>query len=273
MTDTYDWIVIGAGITGSALSYELAKQGFRVLLLEKDRQPDNATRYSYGGLAYWSGTDEGSRQLSQEGIEIYRTLAAELAGETEFRELDLLLTIDRETNPKTMAASYEKFAIAPRLLSPSEACSLEPLLNLDGISGVLQLPHGHIHPDKTNFAYQQAFTRLGGRIVYETVQDIRWETQQNRISGVQTDQQMYQSAQIAVCAGGLGRSLLKSVGINLPLYFTHAHIIKTPPVAIQLSTLVMPANLRRFVLEAEACQPEHERAWQTEQNDLDEAEN
>jgi glycine/D-amino acid oxidase-like deaminating enzyme len=33
---TQDWIVVGGGITGAALSYELAKKGFSVLLLERD---------------------------------------------------------------------------------------------------------------------------------------------------------------------------------------------------------------------------------------------
>jgi glycine/D-amino acid oxidase-like deaminating enzyme len=32
---TYDWVVVGAGITGAAVSYELVQQGFNVLLLEK----------------------------------------------------------------------------------------------------------------------------------------------------------------------------------------------------------------------------------------------
>jgi len=54
MTTTYDYIIIGGGITGSALSYELANLGSRVLLLEKETHPLNATFYSYGGLAYWS---------------------------------------------------------------------------------------------------------------------------------------------------------------------------------------------------------------------------
>lgn len=49
---TYDWIVVGAGITGAALSYELAKKGFSVLLLEQNKAIANATRFSYGGIFY-----------------------------------------------------------------------------------------------------------------------------------------------------------------------------------------------------------------------------
>jgi len=52
---TYDWIVIGAGIAGSALGYELAKAGFSTLLIEQYAEPptgqDIATAASPTGQA------------------------------------------------------------------------------------------------------------------------------------------------------------------------------------------------------------------------------
>ncbi|MEB3248221.1 MAG: FAD-dependent oxidoreductase, partial [Merismopediaceae bacterium] len=37
-----DFLVIGGGITGAAIAYELQKQGHQVLLLEQAPQPRNA---------------------------------------------------------------------------------------------------------------------------------------------------------------------------------------------------------------------------------------
>ncbi|MCU0537409.1 MAG: FAD-binding oxidoreductase [Hydrococcus sp. Prado102] len=262
----YDWIVIGAGITGSALSYELAKKGFRVLLLEKDDRPQNATYYSYGGLAYWSGTTELTRQLAQEGIDIHRHLSQELEADTEFRDIDLVLTIDANDDPKTVAANYSQFAVVPELLSISEAIELEPLLNPYAISGVLKLPHAHINSHKTSQAYQQAFCRLGGEIKIEPV--IKLLSQGNRIEGVATPQQNYFAANTAVCAGGLSRALLKEAGISIQLYFTHAQLIKTPPVDFCLRSLVMPAVQKRSFLESQATQPEMESQWEENSQNL-----
>ncbi len=76
--NTYDWIVVGGGITGAALSYELADIGFSVLLLEQHASLQGASRFSYGGLAYWAGTTPLMRQLCESGIERYRTLSTEL---------------------------------------------------------------------------------------------------------------------------------------------------------------------------------------------------
>jgi glycine/D-amino acid oxidase-like deaminating enzyme len=262
----YDCIIIGGGITGSALSYELAKKGFKVLLLEKDPQLENATRYSYGGVAYWSGTTELTRQLCQQGRELHRNLSQELEADTEFREIELLLTIDKQANPQQVFSDYQQFAIKPNLLSVEESCSLEPLLNPEVIAGTLKFPHGHIHPQKTNLAYQQAFLKLGGEIKIEQV--ISFSQQGNKIEGVKTNQNRYYAAYTVVCAGGLTRSLLQKAGIKVNIYFTHAQLIKTPPTEIKLRTLVMPADLQRLVMEEEVTQPEKESLWEHPQQNL-----
>ena len=262
---TYDWIVIGAGITGACLAYELGKQGFKVLLLEKDTSPDNATVYSYGGLAYWSGIDELTRTLGQEGIELHRNLSEELEGETEFRELDLVLTINRQDDPEIISQNYNHFAITPELLSVNDACALEPLLNPNAIAGVLKLPHGHIHPQKTTNAYLQAFERNGGTIVYEQVTDFL--RQGDDVVGVKTEHHQYHSTNTIVCAGGLSRSLLQQAGINVSNFFTHSQLIVTPPVDLELGTIVMPAVQQRFMLEAKAQELAATSAWNPPYNE------
>ena len=246
----YDWIVIGAGITGACLAYELSQQGSNVLLIEKDKTPNNATVYSYGGLAYWSGTDNLTRTLGGEGIELHRNLSEELEADTEFRDLDLVLTIDRQDDPEAIAHNYDRFAITPELLSVNDACILEPLLNPNAISGALKLPHGHIHPQKTTEAYLQAFERNNGVIVYERVIDLL--RQGDDVVGVKTEENIYHADNTVVCAGGLSRSLLKQANIELENYYSHAQLILTPPVDLELGTVVMPAVQQRFVLEAKA---------------------
>jgi glycine/D-amino acid oxidase-like deaminating enzyme len=247
---TYDWIVIGAGITGACLAYELSQQGFKVLLIEQNRIPDNATVYSYGGLAYWSGTDQLTRTLGGEGIELHRNLSQELDADTEFRDLNLVLTIDRQDDPEIIAQNYHHFAIIPELLSVNDACILEPLLNPNAISGALKLPHGHIHSQKTTDAYIQAFERNNGVIIYERVVDLL--RQVDDVIGVQTTNNNYHSANTIVCAGGLSRSLLQQANIEVSNYYTHAQLILTPPVDLELGTVVMPAVQQRFKLEAQA---------------------
>ena len=243
----YDIIIVGAGITGAALSYELITKGFSVLLVEQDTTPQNATRYSYGGLAFWSGITSLSCQLCEESKKLYHNLSEELNADIQFRELDLLLTIPQDSNPEEIAANYQQFATPPQLLSIDRACELEPLLNREAISGALTVKHGHIHPEKTAQAYIKAFLLAGGKMQISQVLEIQ---QQGLL--VKTNTDTFSCKNIVVCAGGFSRKLLQQSGIPIQLYFTHAEIIETPPVDFRLNTLIMPANLQRFQLEAES---------------------
>ena len=260
-----DWIVVGNGLAGAALSYELQKQGLSVLLLDP-ALGRSATRYSYGGIAYWSGSTDLMRQLCQEGIDIHRQLSAELDADTEFRELDLLLTVAPDRAPNQVAALYAQMAILPQILSIVAACEREPLLNPDAVSGVLCLPHGHLSPEAIMTAYNQAFLRLGGKLQVAAVTGLEGTAQQ--VTGVTTASNRYSAAHVAICAGAISRMLLRSAGISCPLYFTQAELIETAPVALKLRTLVMPAELQRFAMEAEAGAVERAALWDKTEHEL-----
>ena len=261
--NNYDWIVVGGGITGAAIAYELRKIGWSVLLLEQHQTAQNATRYSYGGLAYWSGTTPLTRQLCQESIDLYHNLDSELNADTDFREIDLLLTIAADQDPKATAASYSHVAIPPQLLDIKQACELEPVLNPHSIAGALTVKHGHINPHKTTQAYIQAFLRAGGEMEIAQVIDFQTVSSADtgiKLTGVRTTIETYHCDNVVICAGGFSRQLLKLAGIPIKLYFTHAEVIQTAPVDLKLNTLVMPANLQRFDLEAESSKIE--ALWQ-----------
>jgi glycine/D-amino acid oxidase-like deaminating enzyme len=252
---TFDFIIVGAGITGSALAYELAKLKWKVLLIEKNADFDNATYYSYGGLAYWSGVDRATRQILQEGIEIHRNLTEELGVDTEFRDIDLLLTIPKDKDPNLVAREYQKFASKIDTLSIAETSQIEPLINSQAISGALRIDHAHIHPHKTNLAYQQAFIKLGGKLEFAEVIALSKDDKEDRhIIGVTTKDDRYYANKTIICAGGLSRRLLVSIEPEIPLYFTHALAIKIPPIELKLNSIVMPALQQRFSLEATANQ-------------------
>ncbi len=259
-----DWIVVGNGLAGAALSYELQKQGFSVLVL--DPASSSATRYSYGGIAYWSGSTALMRQLCDEGMAIQRQLSAELEADTGFREIDLLLTVAANRDPQQAAQLYAQVAIPPEVLSPAAACAREPLLNPAALSGALRLPHGQVSPTGLVAAYNQAFLRLGGKLQFTQVRGLRQVNQQ--VTGVTTRIATYSAAQVAICAGAASRALLRSVGIACPIYFTQAEIIETEPVDLKLQALIMPAELQRFDMEAKAGAAEQAAIWDQPHQEL-----
>jgi glycine/D-amino acid oxidase-like deaminating enzyme len=256
----FDWIVVGGGITGSALAYELANQGLSVLLLERDADLQGASRYGYGGIAYWAGTTELTRQLCAEGIAIHRSLAEELGHDPEFRELDLVLTVAPDADIQAIAQTAQMFEIPPQYVDPQQACELEPLLSRDAIAGAFTVKHGHVNLGKLVEAYRQAFLHQGGNFQIEAVTTVI-RADDNTIQAVQGAHNTYTAKNIAICAGGLSRYFLQQAGISVQQYFTHSELIETPPLEIKLRSLVMPAQTTRFNLEANASKAEVDPLW------------
>lgn len=70
----YDLMVIGAGVLGSFHAYHAARKGLKVLLLEKDHQPNEATVRNFGQVVP-SGMPQGKwQEYGRRSMEIYRDI-------------------------------------------------------------------------------------------------------------------------------------------------------------------------------------------------------
>lgn len=245
----YDAIVVGAGITGAAIAYELQNQGQRVLLLEKDQRPSNATALSYGGVLHWAASTPLQRQLSQESLDYWSHLHQTFGGETEYRQLELLLYLQPGDDPTILAQQFQHCLRRPQYVDGPTALALEPQLNPQGMGGAFVVTQGHIHGAKTVNAYLGAFLQRGGQVEIGLAQTLI--TEKNRVVGLKTATNQLFAQRIILAAGGQCRSLLRPHRYDLPLYFTHAALLQTAPSPENLRCLVMPADLRpRPTLEA-----------------------
>jgi glycine/D-amino acid oxidase-like deaminating enzyme len=144
-------------------------------------------------------------------------------------------------------------------VAAAAAVELEPLLNGEAIAGAFTVRHGHVSPVALVNAYNHAFQQLGGtRIIASVVDVVRIK---DKVTGVLTDEQAYPAKQVLVAAGAFSRALLHRAKIAVPLYYSHAELIETPPLDLKLRALIMPAQTQRFDLEAQASQPDTDRQW------------
>ncbi|GAB4210562.1 MAG: hypothetical protein OHK0012_01150 [Synechococcales cyanobacterium] len=255
----WDWIVVGAGVTGAAVSYELSRQGMKVLLLEPDPEVKGATRFGYGGLPYWSGTTDWMQHLCQVGIERHRQLSTELDYDTEFRDGTMLMLIPPDLDPQMVLTQHQHFGIPPVLWDAATTQAHEPLLNPAAHQGALVVPYGHIRPTAMANGFCQTLIRHGGERRHETVQHLLYE--QGTVTGVVTDQATHRAGHTLICAGAWSRALLNQAGIPIPLYFTHAELLETDPWTETFSHFIQMVGTKRFELEANACRAEALPLW------------
>jgi glycine/D-amino acid oxidase-like deaminating enzyme len=246
----YEVIIIGSGITGASLAYELVRLGVKVLLIEQHDKSPSATRYSYGGISYWAGITDLTRSLAQESLEIHRQNVSALDLPTEFRELPLIGTISHSQDPIAVLKTYAHFTKQPQLLTPAEAVDLEPLLNPDAIAAAILMPYAQINPIETANSYCQTMVRLGGHKVYDRVLTISSESDGVRVHG---KLETYHGDRVILCTGGGTRALLRDSGLAIRQHFSHSESIETDPCDLQMRSVVMPAEIRRFELERSAA--------------------
>ncbi|MGB3300202.1 MAG: FAD-binding oxidoreductase [Phormidesmis sp.] len=254
---TYDFVVIGNGLAGAALGYELVKAGQSVLLMD-DASPDSGTRYSYGGIGYWAGTTDLTETLFRAGMARHRALPEELGADTQLRELDLLLTVAKGVTVEALKSAYEVFHTPPRFISAQTAGEIEPQLDIRSIEGAFTIRHGHVNPTALVAAYNQAFRRLGGHHNLSAVTGL--VRVGDRITGILTEAQAYPAGTVVAAAGAYSQQLIQNAGLQIPLFFTHAEIVETLPLDVEVRSLIMPASNVRF--EQEAIAAEDAGQWQ-----------
>jgi glycerol-3-phosphate dehydrogenase len=142
--DTFDLIVIGAGINGSGIARDAALRGLRVLLLDKGDIANGttawATRLIHGGLRYLEHREIGLVRESLRERERLLRLAPHLV-----RPLPLVIPVyrgDRRGRPLIQAGmlaydvlSFDKSLPRHRVLRRAGALRREPGLNPDGLLG------------------------------------------------------------------------------------------------------------------------------------------
>ncbi|MEM1369580.1 MAG: FAD-dependent oxidoreductase [Cyanobacteria bacterium P01_H01_bin.15] len=246
-----DWLVIGGGITGAAVAYELQQTGYSVILLEKSPRPENATSLGYGGLGFWSGRTSWWRTLAKESRDLHQSFAERW--DTELRELPLLLTVDHEEDPTAITNQFSDCEIPPQWLSPKEAKSLEPELNISEIQGAFQAFHGQVNGFKLQQAYLREFQVAGGRVytgavIHLTPQNLSQQSSCPKWL-ITTHHTNYLTSNVLIAAGSGSRKLLDGLSLHLPLYFTEEQVLISQPQPLQLRTMVMSATLQRLPLE------------------------
>lgn len=151
----FDVAVVGAGIIGSAIAYECAARGARVVLLDRDAPGAHASSAAAGMLAPCSEAHDAGAflDLARESLALWPGFAARLhedSGHDPQLILDGLLRVALDDEAAQQVQSQLAWQRAAgidegRWLDAAEAGELEPTLTRD-LRGAAWYPgEGHVH--------------------------------------------------------------------------------------------------------------------------------
>lgn len=237
-------VIIGGGVVGCSIAYNLAKLGVKdVVVLEKKFLASGATGRCGAGVRQQWGT-EMNCLLARESMKIFENMNEILQTK---RDIDLkqegyllLAYSDKEMDQfkKNMELQH-RLEIPSRMVTPKEAKEIVPYLNTDKMLGGAFCPtDGHANPFLVTQAYADAARRLGVEIyTFTEVTGIRRE--KGKIVGVETNKGYIEAEKVVNAAGGYSALIGEMVGIELPVYAERHQILVTEPVEVMQGPMVM----------------------------------
>jgi sarcosine oxidase subunit beta len=242
-------LVIGGGLAGLSIAYQLARLGIKPLLLEAGAL-FSGTSGACAGRAQVLDSHPGSYlDLVLSGINCLRTLGEELEFDLEWQEPGHLALIQTPWEWDALAqrvADLRQRGVLAEMVAEAELRRLEPLLETNGLLGAALALEGHLNPFRLCQGLAMAARRLGAQICTHTPV-IRFKVEQGKVTKVVTERETC-TPQVAILAGGAWTGvLLSKIDVVLPIQFTQAEALITEPLPPRLNHHVGMADFYHAV--------------------------
>lgn len=233
MKGNYDAIIIGGGILGVSIAYELAKAGMKnICVIERHYLASGSTGRCGGGFRQqWS--TEANTKLAMDSVRRFETIEEELGYKTEFHQGGYLILAHNDEEVEQFrenVAMQRKLGLDVQLVGAEEAAKIVPFLNPELIKYASWCPKdGHISPFLLTQAYANAARRLGVEIKLWT--EVKGLMKKSNTFFVMTaDGPVYETPILFNCTGSFSRSIGAMLNVDIPVDPYRHEILVTEPV-------------------------------------------
>jgi glycine/D-amino acid oxidase-like deaminating enzyme len=223
--------VVGAGVIGCSVAYHLARRGASVTVIDANGIGTGTSSVTLGLV--WVQRKEPAvyMELNLLSSELHAELANTFDEDVELEQSGGLSSyLDEDTFHKQLGAMERLNATSKkhqaRSLTPSEAHELEPALSLDIVGAIYSPLDGAVNPIKLVFNLARNARKLGVNFFTDTPA-LRIDRNEAGVTGVDTSKGFIHAKTVVVTAGAGTSSLVKSVGIDLPMVFEKGQLLVT----------------------------------------------
>ena len=215
-----DVVIIGGGVNGCSLAYQLAKRKKNVVLCERSYLCFGATGRCGAGIRQQWSTRENA-ELSIKSIKIFEGLEKKLDQEIGLRQGGYLIIVHdkKEMMQAERNVKMEKeLGLDVSILTPDEITKVVPILDILGMKaiGATFCPtDGHVDPFKTTHAYAKAAEKHGAKL-YKFTNIIKINTKNKRIESVITNRGKIKTDTVVNAAGAWSKQIAEKLNIKLP---------------------------------------------------------
>ncbi|MDR7236615.1 glycine oxidase ThiO [Neobacillus drentensis] len=226
MGNSFDVAIIGGGINGSSIAYQLSKTGRKVIIIEKELLACQASSAAAGMLAAQAEIEQDGPlfQLALKSQEMFPALSSELF---EYSGIDIEYvnkgmfkiaeTEEIATEVKKQVTFQKNWDPTIAWLDSKQLREMEPALS-PSVAGGMYLPNdGHVQPAELTLAFAKAAVYFGAEIRENTeVHSFIFENGQ--VKGVKTANGDIHCDQVVVATGAWVAKLIRDSGLDINVY-------------------------------------------------------
>ncbi len=239
-----DVVVIGAGISGAAAAYQLAKDGLSVVLVDRFAPAAMASGWTLAGVRQ-SGRHPAELPLARAAVAMWATLAEELGGETHYRRSGNLRVARDAAEAEIIRDVVRDQAAAGldiTLLADNRAVrEVAPALSERVLLASHCTSDGSADPRSTVLAFVAAAERLGATTRFGE-RALRIETEAGRATAVVTDKGRIPAGRVVIAAGIFGNELLRPFDVHVPLQIPMVTVLRSAPVGRIVDQVISTAT-------------------------------
>lgn len=218
MPRIFDVIIIGGGIMGCSIAYQLAQRGVKAALLEKKSIGAGSTGQS-SALIRQHYSNKLTAQMALYGVKAFSQLEEELGTPCGFIKSGFIALIAAKDHEglKANIELQRSVGIQAEILDPRAIADLMPGIVLDDVKAAAYEPEaGYADPHLTVNAYAAAAKRGGVEFFLNTqVTGIRFAG--DKVVGVDTPDDRFDAPQVINCAGPWGARVAQMAGFSAPI--------------------------------------------------------
>jgi len=255
MSKQADVIIVGGGVIGSSIAYNLLNDDFDgdVVLFEKDKTYEYAsTPRSAGGIRQLFTTGVNV-EMGKYAVEKYSTFKEDMAIDDELAEIDFqqngyFFLVNKEENMKQLeeqAALQRQFNVGSEVIERDKLSDIIPEINTHDLAGgIYSGKDGYLDPYSVMQGYMKKAKQLGATYIYEEVKEITKDGK--NVSGVITEKDVYKAPIVINCAGPWASTLSETLNLPIPVIPLKRQIIQfniAEPLEKRLPLTVDPSGV------------------------------
>lgn len=238
-----DVVIVGGGVMGTSAAFHLAEAGVSVLLCEKSELASGSTSKAAGGVRA-NFSDEFNVALGARSLDLFADFSRRPGYEIDLHRSGYLFALTKQADVELFEKStkiHHQFNVESRMLTPSEAGKISPLLNTKDLIAASFTPHdGHCTPESVVLGYAGGAKKLGATVLTNTeVSAIKVNS--GEITSVVTSAGEVRTKAVMNCAGAWSPQIGSMVGLELPVTPYKRELVITE--ALSESFADLPANM------------------------------